>query len=165
MSWIRLLSSGLVFSGFLLYGRISALRCAQKAECIAGLCAELELMESSLELLRPPLETLCEDAAEHAVNTRFWQTSAMALKQGNTPAEAYSLAEQYLSCKEALPVLGELFAKIGSSDAETELKRIKNAETSLKIKAEVLAAESAKSTKLRSSLSVMMGLAAALILL
>lgn len=165
MSAARFMASALVFGGFMLYGSMFKLRKRREINELTSLIGDLNELESSLRILRLPAVRLAERLSESGSACEFWRDMAIALEKGSSPAGAFESAEHTLANKTAASVLRELFAQFGSSDAETESKRILLAAETLigsKAKAD---AEFEKSCKLRSSISALMGAAAALILL
>lgn len=165
MSAARLASAMLVFAGFALYGKVRGARLQSEADEVSALASDLSEFEGMIANARLRLPAIAKRLSEKSLTGVFWQCVASGLERGLSPASAYDEAESRLACSGAKPALEELFASVGSSDAESELKRLGFVRQRL----EALSAEAMKkaeeSKKLKGSLSALLGLAAALLLL
>lgn len=132
---------------------------------LTSLVSDLVELQSRLRLLRSPANELAQALSQKGCAKEFWSGMSKELDLGKTPLNAYKAAESILLNKTSKTVLEELFNQFGSSDAETEQKRILLAIESLKAAKQKYDSEFERSVKLRRSLSVLMGIAAALILL
>lgn len=165
MSAIRLAASSLVFAGFTLYGAVQKSKKLCALSELSALSSDLSAFAGRLELTMSPLDSIASAAARQSRIKRFWEALAAALSSGLAPDEAFENACSLLRCGEALPVLEELFSGLGSSNASAEAACFRFASERIGALAEKLGREAAVGVKLTNSLSVLMGLAAALLLL
>ena len=165
MSAARALSALLVFSGFVLFGRVRCSRKKLEASQTEALLTDVTAIECRLGALRQPLERLVGSAAEQSAVSGFWTEISKGLSSGKTPSEAFEVAGDRIISSGAREILRELFSEIGSSDLKSELQRLSFAQKRLNALAEETKSRTGSELKLTNSLSVMMGLAAALLLL
>ena len=165
MSAPRLICSAAVFCGFVLYGAVRAERKKAALSEAEALRKDLAELSDRMELTRSHLCAICEELSRKSGLSELWSAMTEGLSKGLAPSEAFALCRGTLKNEAAAAVIKELFEDLGSADIEKESGRL---ELSLKKLDELISfsrGEFEKSRRLTSSLSVLMGLAAALILL
>lgn len=165
MSAARTAAAFAVFSGFALFGAVSNSRKRQKVKEAKILLADASELESRIKTLRQPLADIAEAFSVNSGCAGFWGGISKGLSAGLSPEAAFDRAKSMISSDEVRNVLAELFEGLGSSELNGELRRLELAVNRL----EQVYAETQKSlesgTKLTNSLSILMGLAAALLIL
>jgi|GEM_PF-2576436 len=165
MSAARLLASALVFGGFVLYGAVKKARRLNEAEQLRSIAADIAELAVKLEMTRAPLGSIAGALAQKSCLPRFWQELGEALEAGESPKGAYQKARQMIVCTEADGVLEELFSVLGAADAASEANKLKHAGARLEGILNESNRKAQESNRLTGSLCVLMGLAAALLLL
>ena len=166
MSAGRLAAAALVFSTFAMYGVIRTSKHHARVKMLNSLCADMREFGTRLALERMPLPQITARlAADGGECSTIWKTINEGLRDGNTFAAAYARAEELLYGNEEKAIMQELARSIGTSDAQSESQRLEFAYKRLDAVLQNLKARTDKSVRLTSSLSVLGGLAAALLLM
>ena len=165
MSAARLLASALAFSGCALAGAVSGARKKQRVEELHGLVSDVGVICRRLDLTHAPItDALLCDAGEFSF-AELWRRIARDIERGSSPYEAFCGAESEIKDVPARRILSELFCDIGSADIGSELKKLGIAAERLGDREAEERKRADKGAKLTGRLSLMLGLAAALLLL
>lgn len=165
MNGARIVSAALAFTVCAVFGTVRRARMRREAEIASLLAADVCDLERMLRLERRPIAELAGRLAEAGGCREFWRGVAEGIEHGATFGEAYASAPKPEAGKAAAEVLSALAEKQGSGDAEGESVRIKKTANELADIAEQMRKTSAEKGKLTGTLSLLAGLAAALLII
>ncbi|MBO4879596.1 MAG: stage III sporulation protein AB [Clostridia bacterium] len=147
-------------------GMIRAERMKLRLSAAEGLLSDLGVIEASLRYERKPALLIAEELARSGKLSRFWNSILIVMNDGLSFGDAWRKVKGELGIgKTELAALDGFAENFGSTDAETELARLFAAKARLSDAVSALRAEYPKKRKLASSLGMLAGCAAALMLI
>ena len=142
----------------------------RNAEASAGLIAAEGLKNDLTEAghmlaVRRELPAICEALSERGACAELWQDMSASLKDGLSFSEAFSRARKPPAGREVLETLSGLCKHLGSGDVNAEAERLDLAVKKLDGIIAKMQKNRAEKGKLMSSLSLLLGLCIALLLI
>ena len=165
MSAARAIAAGAAFGACALFGAVRKARAKKELDALSGAAWDIREAERLLRMTNAPLGEIASELSEKGRLRPFWKAVGEGMAGGASAYSAYSNAAPPCAEHEALRVLEELFSSLGRGDGETESKRLSSAADKLDAlyaEAEKKAAEKAGIT---GAVSLLAGVAAALLLL
>lgn len=155
----------LAFGACALFGSVKKARSGRSLCDAEALVKDLGELGDRMRLRREPLDEISARLAAEGGCRALWKGISQGLAEGRTFSEAYALAEKPPVCREVMSVVDELASSLGTGAMEDEIKRLGEAMDKLGTRLAELEKADAERSKLTGSLSVLLGLAAALLLL
>ena len=165
MSAARLLASGAVFAACVTAGAVRASRMELRIKNTHALSADIARLKGFVCSERIPLDEAAERLRASGGLKPLWEGVCGFMRRGCDLARAYSEAVKPELVPEATAVLDELFSALGKGDSAAELERLGSACLRLERVCAEASAEGGKSRRLIQKLSLLLGIAAALLIL
>lgn len=165
MSAARTIAAISAFGACALYGAVRKARTKGEAAALGGITEDLMEAERMVRLTRSPLTSIAGELAKAGKSQLFWRSIHEKMLAGSSLFKAYSSTPKPCMNGEAGQVLDGLFSSLGRGDAETESKRIRLAAERLGALFSETEKRASEKCRLTSSLSVLAGAAAALLLI
>lgn len=165
MSISRLFAAGLVFMAFAMYGAVNGSRHNARVTLLKGLYYDVAEMRTRLKLLHEPLDVITENMATSGKCKELWSEVSIYMKKGKSFGEAFGESDRRAFGNEEIEIMYELSAQLGKNNVAEEEKRLEFAAIRLNELYKKLKEDTEKGVKLTNSLSVLGGLAAALLML
>lgn len=155
----------LAFGACALFGSVRQARGAKAVADLASFRGDLVETENLMRQSRTPLPEIAAKLAESGRCPAFWEAVSRGLAGGLSFREAYSAAPKPELPAGAAEVADGLAAALGTGDLQTESERLTAAAERLAPMLSDLEKSTAEKGKLIRSLSLLAGLAAALLIL
>ena len=165
MSAGKLVSAALVFIAFTLYGAVRTSKQNGRLNLLMDICSDIGEIESRLSITKSPLPDIAEVMAVVGACPKLWGSISEGMRKGYSFRQAYEEADRPCFGTEEAEVLAELARKLGTCNLESECRRLRFTCNKLTTLHGELTKKVQAGAKLNGSLSVLCGLAAALLIL
>ena len=165
MNAARAASAAAAFAVCAVYGRVKASREEEKLRWEKAMLSDLHSAERLIVSSRVPLWETAGKLSREGACAEMWNDICLRLVSGDSFSKAYSAARKPPVCPEAADIVGELAEKLGTEDIGAEAERLRCAVDKLLRLCSERESSAAKKCRLIRTLSVLLGLAAAIVLL
>ena len=164
MSAARALAAGAAFGACALFGAVRKARAKRDAASLGSLAWDIREAERLLRMTNAPLSEITQELSEKGRMKPFWKAVGERMEDGASAYAAYT-ASPPQAAPEALRVLDELFSSLGRGDSQTESKRLSAAADKLDALYSEAEKKAAEKGRITGAVSLLAGVAAALLLL
>ena len=165
MSAGRLAAAGMVLAVCALFGRVRASGNESALRETHALCGDIMRLETLLRSQKLTLPEAAERLSREGASRELWEGVSQRMSEGMSFSGAFSAAPHPALCLGAAEAVCELAEGLGKADMAAELSRLKNAEARLSSICDEAEKAGRNRDKLTTSLSMLCGLAAALLIL
>lgn len=165
MSAARLFCSIAAFSVCFVSGRVKAARVREELDSEKRLLCDIKTAERIVSASGGDIYGAAEKLSASGECNELWRRVAEGIKAGSSFYGAYSSANKPRLSGEASRIMDELAKELGSGARSNEAERLKSARERLAALCSAHEAQTAEKTGLINTLSTLLGLAAALLLL
>ena len=165
MSAARLTGALCAFAACALYGAVRRSAAEERLRRTEGLLSDIRRMGAAIGALRLPLARIASELAEEGSERALWRGVSLGMEQGLSFAEAYKSAPKPRLGAGAEAVMSGLAASVGGGDAASETASVKAAAEELSRLIETERGGCERQGRLMGSLSMLLGLGLALLLL
>ena len=165
MNMGRLLCAVIVFAVCTIFGSV---RNSGRSKCLyelGDMIADMEELETAMRLEHMPLQSIAQRLAVSGKCEWLWEGVCEGMRNGASFGTAYHLIKKPYLGAEIEKSLNELASRLGTSDLETEIKRIRKTTDELTRVYSEMQRKNGEKSKLVNSLSILTGLAAALLVM
>lgn len=165
MSALRLICAGASLTVCVLYGAVKRSGNEILLENVSRLHSDIRLFSNLLRSRRLPLSETADIIACEGELKEMWASASSGIRSGKSFEEAYRDATKPVLSGEAEAVMSELASGLGKGDIDSELERLEAARDALGSICAEMRNSYADKNRLIRSLSMLTGIAAALLLL
>ena len=165
MSAARFTGALCAFTACAIYGAVRRSAAEERLRRTEGVLADIRRLGAAIGSLRLPLGRIASQLAEEGSERALWRGMSLAMENGLSFAEAYKSAPKPRLCAGADALIMRLSASLGSGDAASETASVGAAAEELKRLIEAERGGCARQGRLMGSLSMLLGLGLALLIL